>query len=1701
MVEGDWSLHPNAVIAEAVYKGLSSLVRIAAKRKNRHTERIVESMKGLWETARHEFRDARAAGSPDFSMIQGRESTLRRLFLKTLWTSTRPYGNRETKRVYDWREGSVGPLNGLLNFAGAALRDAVVPRYPFPEPDLYQVRRTKNGGKKVLPKQVADKVPIRRGTKTHLRVGYRGNSRAPRVLLVHPSLPAMDFADAIRGHLIELCRECFINSVPLADSHRYIRLLIHRLLPFLDWIYTEGRAGRKDFYPDADRELRGIVLEIRANYGKHAGREARMNSEAQGESPPKLGTEFLAERALEGIENAEDDETRAAHQAILDQIRVGHVTDEDVNLMFEEVTSKAQRTGNYWHRVLLSGFPQPVSLRSVVFSGDRLLSAPSEWLYAAELPLSSVHGRGKADLVLFGRIAREGQRGEWLPLMILEIKTKEAFDFNLYGKKPRSVRENDFVPSLYTWSIPLDESEWADVLRGIPPKPHLRQLDMYEEALLQEYSAIVSNDPLRPKALWKGIVIVDPFQDLDSQRKNLHLLLESLVRELFQDEFAAHWQAATLAGEENGDRFPGMCVFICPSSGPRHMLKRMTPPEEVKQDDPFSGRIRDNVHFTLYISLPSIDSSGRSASWISKNWHILHHLDELLESSGDTSVVWIDLLGDFGAEELARKRLGLERRPGSRRNPDYQDKLQDVFDRVEFVNLREEVDKWVSNQAQSGLFALQSRLVSCLKGSSGNVIALVDGWSELSNSVPPNSLHTLAVLERTIIRCLPKDGIEVIWVDGGWDSGTTNEDYQRTCVEPLPFDSAREYLIDEIIWNVPTAPRARGCICPQYDHSRVIIQDTPTHQRPWVAMISVPHLRGWSRRFAEAAVHTGVVEDHPDIGNLNQIENMYGRSFRLHTLQTCTGHIDINTQKDLKRKALRLIPSTLRPRTSQEKRIHESGEEERSSCLSFHRCDKTRIHSRLHQRLRLSVHRGLPKPNRMDGAPDHMYTGAANITRGWMRRNPLAEKRHETLVSRRPPLVGKTEPTRVDLFHARCREVRRLQYAARYLRRKTSPLSSLRPLYDHIVRICTSATAEESDPVEVLERVRSVLLRRDDSNRLCMLLLEERLGIADMLDVENRAILRRAMVHNRDMLETYGMNLVLAALDVGNRASLPNDSPVYLDLWSSMARWQLYQMGFRPRKDYDCTIKYDFGAIHSNLLWRAETLIKNPRSKIPQYVERFGQLIIKDDPEGNSIWMVFPTSTKRMYAGLLENQRSVLPLPGWHRCIIDPAHLKETANEVLSEGGWDRIPMAIVRAEKQDVMFARIESDEGSEWSLIGDLQYGSPPEGESMPLRWVNLSQPNPETLLALQGYRPTSPPSDLESGVNGILEQATEWTGIIREVKCHVTIDVDRKVYRVDIFDGQKRVAKKETEYTDEVVRFLRQSMRTGTYLTTRSGVQLKWDPLRDVVYEDVIVDGKDGSSQWFNLSFLKPSIHRRSFFPESYHVPMTCEDLLATRLGDDIVMRVMVDSRLKTLGAKKYLNLSFEGLGRDSGLISLSDEKMGLFDVALLAECEQLVDTRSNMRYQLSIDVKDLSGLRVVHLLTEYPRMHDTLVDYITDLEEYGHDDEWEAEEEPEDDTVEEDGLFLAAVRIEKSIRNRRLEVIVELQDEDDKEDVREFTVLRLPSETGGAQSVFFEFIEREVWANLRGAGIGKDLREAILEGVFEKFEEYGISVSYE
>jgi len=52
---------PNAVLATAIYSGLSSLVWLARKRKNTQTEAIYEKISNTWETVQEKKRTRKLA--------------------------------------------------------------------------------------------------------------------------------------------------------------------------------------------------------------------------------------------------------------------------------------------------------------------------------------------------------------------------------------------------------------------------------------------------------------------------------------------------------------------------------------------------------------------------------------------------------------------------------------------------------------------------------------------------------------------------------------------------------------------------------------------------------------------------------------------------------------------------------------------------------------------------------------------------------------------------------------------------------------------------------------------------------------------------------------------------------------------------------------------------------------------------------------------------------------------------------------------------------------------------------------------------------------------------------------------------------------------------------------------------------------------------------------------------------------------------------------------------------------------------------------------------------------------------------------------------------------------------------------------------------------------------------------------------------
>ncbi|MHA2377788.1 MAG: hypothetical protein ACXADS_00765 [Candidatus Thorarchaeota archaeon] len=1142
-----------------------------------------------------------------------------------------------------------------------------------------------------------------------------------------------------------------------------------------------------------------------------------------------------------------------------------------------------------------------------------------------------------------------------------------------------------------------------------------------------------------------------------------------------------------------------MAALLSPSPGPAHLIGETSPLEFVPDEDPFECRVKDDRTFTLYVSAPSSTSHGEAAAWVSKTWHLLNHISECVASSTkESELVWVDLLGDFPNKRLRKARLRFEQlhKEGGLTSEQYRI-LRRIENKIQFLDLSDDVDRFLSGESELDLNRIKSELGVPYDGYS---IVIVDGWSELIRFVPSRRKHLLKVLECALLDSLPKSDTNIIWTDSGVPHSKMNPLYQRRCFRPLPYDSPRRAQLDEVIWNLPLAPRVFGWQTPRRVDIRVIVQDTPTDVQPWSTTVRVPHLRDWARVFRGVSKREKTVDPSEIVRNAKRQAPMYGRLVTLSSI-----HVDVASLTDkrvieIQGEACTLAPSLLRRRADATIETQET-KEESPWVIAVSPTKTTGQSLTLADRLRLTPNRPPPSPNRSK----KQYHSLSRITRGWEYGSIPQPEDHTDCqqgVVRSPPLFKSTESTHIDSFQTREMEVRRLLHAAQFLTTRLSLLSDLAVCCRNQVTMCKDALSgpiTEKSLLEALVEVRRHILRSTNILETWNLLRQTRQSITEVLNSDNRLAAWRAMDENDDVLFLYGNNLFLAVYAVAEEILDDTLSPAIIDLWSAVAEWQLYQMGFRPDDvpEHQSISRYDFQAIYSNLGWRAKQMSNIPQPRKPRLLERFGQVIQKDTEDEVSTWIILPEKVQgRMLGGMIEGRRTSVLMHGWYRCEIDPEHLGDSAREVLQRESWDREPIVIVDVSGHDVLFTKSLEEEDSGWVLVGVLEYGNPPRGKDLPVRWVRLSEPSPEVFLSVHGFVPSEQPPDLETSVNRVLKQATEWSGVVEEVTCHLTIDQKKEIYRIDLRQGSRTIAKKETPSTDEVFRFLRSPKRTGKYLETKDGTLLKWDPLQDVEYDGVVVKRKDERTEWMSLSVLRPLIHRHSYFPDSYVVPATCQDLLNIVHGVDVTLRVNVDQKLKGLGVKKYLNVRLEGVSEGVRLSGLESEMMGIYDVALLAECEQLVDVDSGTIHEVVIDAKSLLNLRVVHLLDEYPRLSSAIIGVIEDL------DDIELEEEDVEEEVEPWGpeLSLVEVNADHSMRRRILDVVALLANVEDEEEVYYITVLSIPSEIAEMQTIAYELIREEVKIALGAKRVTDDVMEKLMEEVCNALEEKGVMVGY-
>jgi len=1559
-------MNPSAILATSIYTGLSALVRLARKRVDKKTRKYLESILTHWSEAKEEYRNNRKKTGKlrlDFSPIKNAEANLRRFFLKILWYSTRRFGNKEFKRVYSWEEGTVGSLNALLNYLGARLRDLAMTRFPFPEPEKFQLRKYSDGTKLAIQKKYAPKYMKDGAVETYWKAGYKGNRKYPTVLLAHPSLPGLDFVDMIRAHGVELVRQCFIHNVPRSDTHRYIRLLIHRLTPFLDYVYTEGKSGRNYFEPDADKELRTLVQEIRTLYSGRVGKKQSITRKLNIDIPEPT-VDIIWNKVIELITETHGKEAKKRYSKILDQIDQGLIVDRDAEKLFEQILSITQKEGNDWHRLLLSDFHHPKSLKSVIFAGDKMLDTLSSVLIVGELPVSGLEGRGLIDLTVF---IRRNIKGHvlWIPFMIIEIKSKTSFDFNLYAVQKD--KKKDCPPALYSWKRILTQDEWDKIVESDPDERVLKQLEAYENVLLKESRELIPTEVRLPKKIWKGVIVLDSTRDYSKVFNGSHFLLNELTNDILADELDMNKsRTLVLDSSDNDENTPRVALMLLKGKSVTSFIEEQSAAISLPFENPFKERVSDDRLLTQYISIPSSTSFGNAAAWVSRNWHLLNHIEEESHPPDKKlQVYWLDLLGDYPTSQLVKRRFGLDillkKKQITRER--YQS-LTSLLDYITFINIRDAMDSFLLGNTIDLEECMEA--LSKNEPSAGDRVVVVDGWDQLKEMVPRRSMEVLRDIENHLLSILPKQNVNVIWIDNGVSHTRMNKHYQRACVRPLRHDSPRRFHVDEIIYNVPTAPRIFGWQTPRKEDTRFIIQDTPTQVSPWTQTIHVPHLRGWARKFRGLSKEDGVIKDRDVSESDFEGEPMYGRSVTLTNVYSSFAPLKSITVQKLQEIGKTLIPSLSR-------RNESSMLEEQFSDVHWQRASvpiKNIDSPSLADRIIFDPSRPLPEPQRSK----KKYVEFSQIKRGWYYdRLPIDSNDREFEVgsSRRPPMYRRTGLDEVDSLSIRKREIKRIRSAARFLMKNLHKNTNLFSCCRDIVRVCGDVSLDSSNEdllLTALQEVQNIILRNATRYRTWSLVENVRRILGDILTADNRAVLQMAQEINPDILSMYGNNLFLALLTVIKIYSIKPTEGLVTDLWESMAEWQLYQMGFRPvdRIEGIAQSQYDFQFIFSKLKLRAEHLQKELQPHVPVEDVVYGQIIWTEMNEVQNAWIVLPHDDDPLL-GLVSNVRVHGLKLGWQQCTTDQSTLMTSVRTMTDTP--ERSQIALTTINEINILWFIDEIEGEEQWTAPVVLEYATSKEDGRL-LRWFKLS-PVPEfLLLELEKIRPRRITKD-NASTDALFFGAFREYQEIEEVKVSVYVDTDLECYRVKFSSGHTV----DIDDTYELITLLKYPYLKGMSFRTEDGCLLYWDNKKDIEYSDVSTR-HDGKIHVMHLSFLKPLVHRAIFFSINDLLPKTCGDLLKITEGGTVTLVVEVDELRRNKGEFNFIKTKLRGLPKKSQLKNLEEELMNPYDVELLLESRELIDISVGKNFTLESDVSQLKGIRLPSGITEDSQLASSL-----------------------------------------------------------------------------------------------------------------------------
>jgi len=1463
--------HPGKILTRSLQLGLSATAYLAKTRTTKATKHLYEGGKGcrgirdILKEGQENYYNSKKEGRRDSSHLQIVERNVRRSHHKIVLNTSVPYGNTETKRKR--RKEDRKYINNLADYYGAIIRTLGAEKFQFPPP----MQTYTEDGK--------------------IRWVYPGNARVPEFVPQHTAAE-LDFVDMIRPHGLELIRQCLKYSVPMRDARRYLDELVRRLTPFLEQVYTGQRRIEYGFVRGSVKVLREVIEEIRARFGGTNGRPLSITREV---------SQFLKEKHIsETLKNSNSKEMILPSKKMITEksfnynskyplldtffadladscdvktnsdwkervkelrklIKKKILGRNDARYILKDLLEQSRKLGVSFHDfVSNSDFTtRPFSLSSIFRYGDEMVTERSEFLIVCEVPVAE--GRGRVDIILFRR--KELHRADdvhpeyiWEPCMIVEVKTRCFYNLDLYAtftkSKNRSRRVMEHTKELRR----SEDDEWQQVIDATPNDYEREQLDAYEREIIQSYSKYARRDLDPPKGFTKGVLVVDLKENWELLRDNIKELILEAYHKL--EEATLSRREYFHINPEVKDLRMGLVLF---SDSER---KESTPIKKVDYLDPFhySKKRVDNREFILYLTVSGKGSPAQSAAQIAARWHGLDLLHERTKGSR-RDVLWFDLSGALATPKKRRRIFRTVLQTSSVK--------RFLRRRVRFIDLSGSVSSYL--QGTNALTQVRNDIQISLKDTRRPVI-VVTGFDRVRSS---NRRERLPLIDRFITQFLNEapEHSTVLWFDRPVPTTHTSQRYDTRSIAPFYGESLWMNFVDEIIYNIPTAPRRYGSYVPVEDDQRWLV--TENNDDFTIAPILIPPLYKWGERFrSDSAREENIISQN----------TFYLRSSSYSSKRQGTrGEWDEDDEEAL----LELVPHL--------QRFYE--EESEDSNVD----EKERIKSTV-----LLTTPSSPQPflSRVCYTPYQYLTEKEHDDRV-TRIEPLAHINHRReyrksrlygaprKVTTHPPNVALLRYNKRDMVNSVREELQGIRSVLKIIRKRHGEKQEWRNLIDSLNELVDRKNTKRNRPADMfgaLRSVKTVLESHPISQKLWHQLRSNRTMISKGLTPEQELVLKKLTVQHTDLLSIIGNQfflLLLTALYEAEVSEPPRD--LIEKLWQYLVPWQLMTLGFKPEyptQHQTGASVLDRSILVDRLVRRAGTLKEQYKNKDVCELQFGKAIIVHDNEKHPSLLLSFQTRPEshetntifiRIPSGIEGSLSEILhslcrERPFWGE--TDLTRLGTLSDMVDLETSTD-----IKVATQGGVRGLWVLDSEKNVWTAIGSMDYYSRPREQVTLLMSVTLREERELVDVSTQSVR--IPGSFLRSMVEVGLGTVSAVFRKCRSVRCRVSLDITEKMFRLSFLrdTGDEEITHLLLKRTVDVLEILRRPDFQCQQVVV-DGHEMIWNRFRDIEYAG-------------DAKILRPWVERRDPFKTTeLKLPANADQFLLMQKEKGLKLEVLHD-----------------------------------------------------------------------------------------------------------------------------------------------------------------------------------------------------------------